>query len=136
MDEAERRFQECLDRVSQELGDLVMRHVDERVRAALAEADQPGQLELRLDDLLPGKKAPCVPKVDPNSMLGAELSQMANLEAAVSQGVSDNGGVDVEPAETVAVPASPPRPLFVHRRARDGRIHELSRAGQPLPASG
>ena len=136
MDEAERRFQECLDLFSQELGDLVMRHVDEQVQAAVAKADQPEQLELRLDDLLPQKKAPSVPKVDPNSMLGAELSQMASLEAAVGPGAPKNGGVAVAPAETVTAPAPPPRPLFVHRRARDGRIHELSRAGESLPASG
>jgi len=141
MDEAERRFQACLERFAGELGDLVMRHVDEQVEAALAElapssadgateaADSETVVELKLADLRPEKKAPAVPRVDPNSMLGAELSQVTSLESAPTK------------LEQPAVaPSVPPAPLFVHRRARDGRIHELSRARpqavSEIPASG
>lgn len=133
MDEAERRFQECLDRFSAELGDLVMRHVEDRVTRALAEAarEQPGEVELRLEDLRPEKKAPAVARVDPHSMLGAELSNMTSLEASVENQSAPAGQPEPPPA-----PAAPARPLFVHKRARDGRIHELSRVGEPLPASG
>jgi hypothetical protein len=131
MDEAERRFQEYLDRFSRELGDLVMSHVDEQVQAALAEAAsaEPEQLELRLEDLRPEKKMPSVPRVDPNSMLGTELSQIASLEATLDS-LPESATKPPEP------PPAPSRPLFVHRRARDGRIHELSRVGESLPASG
>ena len=133
MDEAERRFQECLERFSAELGDLVMRHVDEQVSGALAEAAEERSLEvqLRLEDLRPEKKAPAVARVDPDSMLGGELNKMTSLETTI-QNELESAMTPAPPKE----PAAPPRPLFVHRRARDGRIHELSRAADPLPASG
>jgi hypothetical protein len=137
MDEAERRFQECLDRFSRELGDLVMSCVTEQIESAAAAVEtsptacEPATVEtsgeqvvtLKLEALRPHKPAGAM-QVNPNSILGAELGAAGPLRAAV------------EAAPAVAdAPPVPKQPLFVHRRARDGRIHEIRRASE-LPASG
>jgi hypothetical protein len=80
------------------------------------------QVELRLDlASIRSAKAGSPRRVRADSILGAELAGGADtgLAAATTEPVPGLSSSAKQPSE---------RPLFVHRRARDGQIHALRRA--------
>ena len=100
-------------------------------------APGPEQLELRLGigEVLGAKpKAHAPTRVREDSILGAELRASIDLSREVAVGVESMFSGTTRAA---APPSKQPseRPLFVHKRARDGRIHELRRGAAPPPGS-
>ena len=90
------------------------------------------ELQLGLSDLRPRRQS-SRPRMRADSILGAELADAGSVDAANGSGaVAGSGG----PQASVKQPSE--RPLFVHKRARDGQIHALRRvrenaAGEPNP---
>jgi hypothetical protein len=105
-----------------------------QVALAGSEAELPGgtQLELKVDlASVRNAKMTAPARVRSDSILGAELLNDARfagspLESRLEAALSAPGGSMSPPS---AKPASE-RPLFVHRRARDGQIHALRRESQ------
>ena len=90
------------------------------------------QLELQLD--LPAvrpTKAAGRARVRPDSILGAELRENASTSDAAGERPSA-----AVPSPGGAPPRQPSeRPLFVHKRARDGQIHALRRVRENAAAA-
>jgi len=90
----------------------------------LAAVARASQLELELDlDLLRPKRKSAPPRVRPDSVLGAELASQAD---GAEQRAREPAGV-LPAREPAPARAPTDRPLFVHKRARDGQIHALRR---------
>lgn len=83
-------------------------------------AGQQMELQLGLSELRPGRQR-SRPRMRADSILGAELADVGNAVAPEGSNASS--------ALAGPVPLKQPseRPLFVHKRARDGQIHALRR---------
>lgn len=104
------------------------KEAERRAKAEAKRAALASQLELKLGvNGLRGFKsrAGAATRVREDSILGAELKASIDLSADVAKGVDgifSNGPAEQPPSKTASE-----RPLFVHKRARDGRIHALRR---------
>ena len=96
-------------------------------RAEEARANRAGeQLELKLDlASMRSPKSGGRSRVRADSILGAELADATAGARGVGATVPSPGAPPKQPSE---------RPLFVHKRARDGQIHALRRGVPPRPA--
>ncbi len=93
----------------------------------------PFELKLDLANLRQTKKRAASLRVRSDSILGAELESAADLDGQREAAVA----AEVSASPLGAPPAKQPseRPLFVHKRARDGQIHALSRSRQAVASA-
>lgn len=108
------------ERAAAKAARLEQRALARRARATANGTAEQLELQLELSALRP-KRQTARPRMRADSILGAELADASGLDAPGASIVA-----------SVAEPAPPPkqpseRPLFVHKRARDGQIHALRR---------